>query len=625
MKRENKKTDMLKTKKLLRHIDKAKGKTRSGEPSLVSFLLILCTVMVGTALYFVITHFVFPRLEILESHVATIILDSFVATAIAFFVIRKISRLSEDKRIEKMRADKAEILAQTHARSLIEASLDPLVTITANGLVDDVNAATELVTGYTRRELIGTDFSRYFTDPERARDIYEKVLQRGSIRDFELIIRHRNGYLTPVLYNASVYTDKEKQVKGVFAAARDMTQYKEAQQEVERRNQELIAINTIARTVSQSLELKEMLDNALTEFLKLSFFRGEAGGMVFLLDDRSSELSVMVHKGIPKNHPCLSLPVKPGECLCGLAFSSEDLIISHEKGSDKRHTRRCHGFDQRTDVCIPLRARNSVVGILYLALPEAFGDLTDSGADFLISISGQIGIAIDNTRLYEAVRVQHEQLRDLTYRLGEVEESERRELARELHDKVGQNLTALGISLNILKAQLGHDGKGQVSARIDDCLDLVSETTAHIRDVMVELRPSVLDDYGLFAALRWYGAQLSSRTNIQVKVEGDENMDRLGVSIENAFFRIAQEALTNVAKHTEASRVTIHLDTDDGYARMAITDNGKGFNKDKSSVKNDVGTWGLLTMHERALRIGGRFQIESDIGKGTKVVVEVDR
>lgn len=625
MKREDKKKDTLKTNNLLLHIDNAKEKTRSSEPSLVSFLLILCTVMLGTALYFVITHFIFPGVKILESHVATIILDSFVATVLAFFVIRKIHRLSEGKRIERMRAERAEQLSQTYARSLIEASLDPLVTITANGLINDVNAATELVTGYTRRELIGTDFSRYFTDSERARDIYQKVLQRGSIRDFELTIRHRNGDLTPVLYNASAYTDKEKQVQGVFAAARDMTQYKEAQQEVERRNQELIAINTIARTVSQSLELKEMLDNALKELLKLSFFRGEAGGMIFLSDDRSSELSVMVHKGIPENHPCLSLPVKPGECLCGLAFSSDALIISHEKGSDERHTRRCHGLDQRADVCVPLRARNSVVGILYLALPEAFEAMTDSGADFLISIGGQIGIAIDNARLYEAVRVQHEQLRDLTYRLGEVEESERRELARELHDKVGQNLTALGISLNILKAQLSEDAPGQVWSRIDDCLDLIGETTARIRDVMVELRPSVLDDYGLLSALRWYGTQFSSRTNIQVKVEGDENKDRLGISIENAFFRIAQEALTNVAKHAEASQVTILLDAEDGYCRMAISDNGKGFNKDKSSAKSDAGTWGLLAMHERALRAGGRFQIESDTGKGTKVVVEVDR
>ncbi len=622
---EDKKKDTLKTKDLPRHVDSAKEKTRSSEPSLLSFLLILCGVMTGTALYLVITHYIFPRVEILESHMATIILDSLVATVLAFFVIRKIHRLSEDKKNEQMRADEAEHLAQAHARSLIEASLDPLVTITANGLVNDVNAATELITGCTRRELIGTDFSQYFTDPRRARDVYEKVLQRGSIRDFELTIRHRNGDLAPVLYNASAYTDKEKQVQGVFAAARDMTQYKEAQKEVESRNQELIAINTISRTVSQSLELKEMLDNALKELLSLSFFRGEAGGMIFLSGDRSPELSVMVHKGIPENHPCLSLPVKPGECLCGLAFSGDALIISHEKGSDERHTRRCHGLDQKADVCVPLRARNSVVGILYLALPEAFEAMTDSGADFLISIGGQIGIAIDNARLYEAVRVQHEQLRDLTYRLGEVEESERRELARELHDKVGQNLTALGISLNILKAQLSQDEHGQVRSRLDDCLDLIGETTARIRDVMVELRPSVLDDYGLLSALRWFGAQFSSRTGIQVKVEGDEKMERLGISAENALFRIAQEALTNVAKHAEASQATINLGAEDGYACLEISDNGKGFNKEKTSAKRDVGTWGLLAMHERALRAGGRFRIESHIGKGTRVVVEVDR
>jgi signal transduction histidine kinase len=84
-------------------------------------------------------------------------------------------------------------------------------------------------------------------------------------------------------------------------------------------------------------------------------------------------------------------------------------------------------------------------------------------------------------------------------------------------------------------------------------------------------------------------------------------------------------ALTNVAKHAEVSQVTIFLDAENGYARMSVSDNGKGFNKDKSSVKSDVRTWGLLTMKERALRAGGRFHIESDTGKGTMVVVEVDR
>jgi PAS domain S-box-containing protein len=607
-----------------------KGKKIKKEASrhghtMISLFLSLILVMLGTATYLFISHLLFPDIAFLESHMATIVLDSFVATIVAFFVMWRFNRLSEKRRIEQQRADEAEKLANEYTRSLIEASLDPLITISADGRIHDVNAATEMVTGFTRKELVDTDFSRYFTVPQRARDVYEKVLEQGSIRDFELTIRHKNGYLTPVLYNASVYLDSEKQIKGVFAAARDLTQYRKAQQELERRNQELIAINTIARTVSQSLDLRQMLENALRDLLKLSFFRSEAGGIIFLPDKQSAELSAAVHQGIRLDHPCLSTPVRPGECLCGLSFSSNDLIISHEKGSDKRHTRRCHGATQQADACIPLRARNSVVGILYLALPQAFGELTDSGADFLVSIGGQIGIAIDNIRLYEEVKDQHERLRNLTYRLGEVEESERRELARELHDKVGQNLTALGISLNILKAQLSQDPSGHINTRIGDCLDLVSETTARIRDVMVELRPSVLDDYGLFSALRWYGSQFSLRTGIEVSLEGDENMKRLGIATENAFFRIAQEALTNVAKHAGASHVTILLDAVDGYARMEISDNGKGFASGISAANGEGGTWGIPAMRERALRAGGRFQIESNAGKGTTVMVEVDR
>jgi signal transduction histidine kinase len=183
----------------------------------------------------------------------------------------------------------------------------------------------------------------------------------------------------------------------------------------------------------------------------------------------------------------------------------------------------------------------------------------------------------------------------------------------------------MGISLNILKAQLSQNAPGHIQSRIDDCLDLVSETTARIRDVMAELRPSVLDDYGLFSALRWYGAQFSLRTGVEVNLEGDENMKRLGISKENAFFRIAQEALTNVAKHADASRVTIHLNANDGYCHMEISDDGKGFIHDTSLHPFADNTWGLTAMHERALRIGGRLQVSSQIGKGTKVVVEVNQ
>jgi PAS domain S-box-containing protein len=114
-------------------------------------------------------------------------------------------------------------IANLYNRSLIEASLDPLVTIDPDGKISDVNAATVRVTGHSREKLIGTDFSKYFTEPEKARAGYEKVFRDGLVTDYELGIRHKDGHVTPVMYNATVYRDESGNVIGVFAAARDVT------------------------------------------------------------------------------------------------------------------------------------------------------------------------------------------------------------------------------------------------------------------------------------------------------------------------------------------------------------------------------------------------------------------
>ena len=122
-----------------------------------------------------------------------------------------------------------ERLAQ-YARSLIEASLDPLVTISPEGKITDVNEASAKATGILREKLIGTDFSNYFTEPEKAREGYKQVFAKGFVSDYPLTIRHTSGKLTDVLYNATVYKDDKGNVLGVFAAARDITAQKQASQ-----------------------------------------------------------------------------------------------------------------------------------------------------------------------------------------------------------------------------------------------------------------------------------------------------------------------------------------------------------------------------------------------------------
>ncbi|MDO8872728.1 MAG: PAS domain S-box protein [Methanoregula sp.] len=145
--------------------------------------------------------------------------------------ITGIAKAKRDEQItERKKAEEALRWASAYHRNLIEASLDPLVTIDPDGKISDVNAATEKITGYSRDNLVGSDFSYYFTEPKKAREGYEKVFKEGIVRDYELEIRHKDGLLTPVLYNASVYRDESGNVTGVFAAARDITDRRRAEE-----------------------------------------------------------------------------------------------------------------------------------------------------------------------------------------------------------------------------------------------------------------------------------------------------------------------------------------------------------------------------------------------------------
>jgi two-component system sensor histidine kinase UhpB len=162
-----------------------------------------------------------------------------------------------------------------------------------------------------------------------------------------------------------------------------------------------------------------------------------------------------------------------------------------------------------------------------------------------------------------------------------------------------------------------------VRSRLDDSLSLVQQTTERIRDVMAELRPPVLDDYGLLSALHWYAEQFTQWVDIDVTVESDGPIPRIERRVETALFRIAQEALTNVAKHAQASSVTVTVKSDGRTVRLLVVDDGVGFDFMHLAERNRGRGWGLLTMAERAEAVGGQCFIESFPGLGTRVTVEV--
>jgi two-component system sensor histidine kinase UhpB len=164
-----------------------------------------------------------------------------------------------------------------------------------------------------------------------------------------------------------------------------------------------------------------------------------------------------------------------------------------------------------------------------------------------------------------------------------------------------------------------------VRDRLDDSLALVEETTARVRLVMAELRPPMLDDFGLVATLQWHGARFASHRGINVTVTGEEPVPRLAAQTENALFRIAQEALANVAKHAQATQVTIAVKADHEIVRLMIADDGIGFDPTTPAKPDGDRGWGLITITERAEAVGGRCRIESKLQQGTRVIVEVAR
>lgn len=278
----------------------------------------------------------------------------------------------------------------------------------------------------------------------------------------------------------------------------------------------------------------------------------------------------------------------------------------------------------RSVITVPMGYRGELLGILTLGSNEVDG----LGAEYLPvakEIADSVATMVHQADLLESLSLRQEQLRILMRRLSEAEEAQRRSLARILHNQIGQSLTALGLNLNVVKSQLDAETAAMVDERLDDSLNLVGEMADHIRSMIADLRPPMLEDYGLVAALDWYSKKVSSRVDMDIAVASEQDDVRLPEKIEMALFRIAQEALTNTLKHAQASQITITVTLDGDVVRLVIADDGIGFDVNERPAPDDEQSWGLLNMRERAEAVGGRCHIESHPGEGTRIIVEVRR
>lgn len=218
-----------------------------------------------------------------------------------------------------------------------------------------------------------------------------------------------------------------------------------------------------------------------------------------------------------------------------------------------------------------------------------------------------------------------ETLQAIYRRLSEVQESERHRLASQLHDHVGQSLTALNLNLSLMKRQLSADAASSIGALLDDCIELAEDVFGNIRDVMMELYPAVLKSSGLISALRWSAEQFRKRTGLTIAVAGGEPNPRLPSTVEISLFRVAQECLSNIAKHARASSATIMLETEPRLVRLTTMDDGVGFSACAVPRLGQEHGWGTQIMRERLAAVGGHLLMESTTGHGTRIVVEVPR
>ncbi len=484
---------------------------------------------------------------------------------------------------ERKRMEQAIQESQEKLRIVFDTIGEGITVVDLAGNIMDVNETVLRMKGYSRKELIGRYGLDFVAEIDRARAIDEMMdFLKGQEEETpmrEVTLLTKDGSEIPCEANCTLLRDSSGNLAGFITVERDITERKKAEKEL-RESEEF----------SSSL-----LDNAPNPIVVTNpdtSLRYVNPALEKLTGFSNTEL---VNRKTP--YPWWT------EETCEKTIKDfEEAMSKGAEGLEELFQRK-NGERFWVEInSMPIR-RN--------------GEL-----DYYLSNWVDI---TERKKAEEELRQYSERLRVMAMQLSAAEDNERRRLAHELHDQVGQNLTALGINLSMVRAQLPEEAVAPVRSILDDSQSVLEQTAEIIRDVMAALQPPVLEDYGLVAALRWYADRFASRTGISVTVQGKDPSPRLNTSSENTLFRIVQETLTNVAKHAQAAQVTVIVVVRKGAVRIVVTDDGVGFNV-ADVVNSDVQQgWGLTTMSERVNSLGGSFDIESRPGHGTRVVVEIGR
>jgi signal transduction histidine kinase len=273
--------------------------------------------------------------------------------------------------------------------------------------------------------------------------------------------------------------------------------------------------------------------------------------------------------------------------------------------------------------CNPLTHEGRLIGALCVFIQDEGRSFTEEELTFLVSVSDQAAQAIVNARLYQTLKEEQLSRTALLEKTISAQEDERKRIARELHDQTSQDLAALMLILDTFALGLTSRSAG-TDQHFLSAKALVSTILTNIHHLINDLRPSLLDDLGLASAILWYGEQRFKPMGIAFELKSNRTEARLPPPVEIALFRSAQEALTNIVRHAQATSVKVTLDVDDRTVFLTIEDNGVGFQISSIMPEQlDGRGLGLRGMQERVSMLGGELDIQSTPGHGTIIKAKV--
>jgi PAS domain S-box-containing protein len=397
----------------------------------------------------------------------------------------------------------------------------------------------------------------------------------------------------------------------------EIAERKKAEEELHRRHYIQTILNKMLHISLRPYSLEKILDDILKQIVSISWITLEKMGGIFLVEDKTDVLIMKSSYMFPEDLRSHCAEVPFGSCFCGQAALTKK--IQFVTASHKRHKFSSKVIPTHGHYCIPIISANKTLGTLVLYVKKGY-QRNKEEEDFLQLIANVLAGIIERKRVEEELHKSSEELRNLSAHLRSIREEERTAIAREIHDELGQILTALQMDLSNLTLELPESKTRLINKKTKSMSELIDTSIQAVRRISSNLRPSILDDLGIVSAIEWHAEEFQSRMGIKCSVDCSVDDILLDKEHSTVIFRIFQETLTNIARHARATAIEASLEQEDSRVILEIKDNGKGITKKEASSPT---SFGIIGMKERVHFLGGKINIEGIEGKGTTVTVSI--